>query len=77
LISSSSSPTRLQRWVVQATGDLGIWVRPAPANATAVIGALSFGAPLFDLTVEDLTKTDTVFQIGRNRRGSTSVRVSE
>jgi hypothetical protein len=51
--------------VTRATGDLDIWVRPSLANAARVMQALTrFGAPLFDLTEEDLTKPDTVFQIG-------------
>jgi len=50
---------------VRATGDLDVWVRPDPANAARVLEALrSFGAPLQDLTVDDLTRDGTVFQIG-------------
>jgi hypothetical protein len=49
----------------RATGDLDIWVRPSPDNAKRVIQALgTFGAPLFDLTTEDLTRPGVVFQIG-------------
>ena len=52
--------------IVRATGDLDIWVRPAPDNAARVLVALErFGAPLFDLTQDDLIKPDTVFQIGQ------------
>lgn len=51
--------------VPRATGDLDIWVRPEAANASRVLDALrAFGAPLFDLTAEDLAASDTVFQIG-------------
>ena len=51
--------------VPRATGDLDIWVRPTEPNARRVFRALeSFGAPLRDLTIDDLTKPDTVFQIG-------------
>ena len=51
--------------IPRATGDLDIWVKPTPANARRVMQALaSFGAPLGDLTLEDLTRPDTVFQIG-------------
>ncbi len=51
--------------VPRATGDLDIWVRPEAANASRVLEALrAFGAPLFDLTAEDLVGPDTVFQIG-------------
>lgn len=49
----------------RATGDLDIWVRPTGENADRVLAALrSFGAPLFDLTRDDLTRPDTVCQIG-------------
>jgi hypothetical protein len=51
--------------IPRATGDLDIWVRPDPDNALRVLDALrAFGAPLFDLTQEDLTGPDTVFEIG-------------
>lgn len=51
--------------VPRATGDIDIWVRPTEANAERVLQALAaFGAPLFDLSKGDLTKTDTVFQMG-------------
>jgi hypothetical protein len=51
--------------VPRATGDLDIWVRPSRDNASRVLTALGrFGAPLFDLTIDDLTRHDTVFQIG-------------
>ncbi|HQR46016.1 MAG TPA: hypothetical protein PLB02_01560 [Thermoanaerobaculia bacterium] len=49
----------------RATGDLGIWVRADSENAPRVLEALrQFGAPLFDLSVDDLSKPGTVFQIG-------------
>jgi len=45
--------------------DIDIWVEPSPGNADKVFRALaSFGAPLADLTVEDLTNVDLVYQIG-------------
>jgi hypothetical protein len=51
--------------IVRATGDLDIWVKPTQENAERVMRALmAFGAPLMDLTIDDLMKTDTVFQIG-------------
>jgi hypothetical protein len=51
--------------VPRATGDLDLWVRPSPPNAARVRDALvRFGAPLHDLTVEDLASRDMVFQIG-------------
>jgi hypothetical protein len=50
---------------VRATKDMDIWVRPEKANAQKVLSALSeFGAPLMDLTVDDLSRKDTIFQIG-------------
>lgn len=49
----------------RATGDLDIWVNPTRDNAARVLAALAaYGAPLADLTLDDLTKPDTVFQIG-------------
>ena len=49
----------------RATGDIDIWVRPTSDNAERVLRALkAYGAPLFDLTALDLTRPDTVFQIG-------------
>ncbi len=51
--------------VPRATGDLDIWVRPSPENAERVFTALkAFGAPLLDLTREDLSRPGIVFQIG-------------
>lgn len=51
--------------VPRATGDLDIWVHSTHDNATRVLAALTaFGAPLADLSLADLTRTDTVFQIG-------------
>lgn len=49
----------------RATGDIDIWIRPTRENAARVLEALrDFGAPLFDLGIDDLTAEDTVFQIG-------------
>ncbi|MFC1896880.1 nucleotidyl transferase AbiEii/AbiGii toxin family protein [Thermodesulfobacteriota bacterium] len=49
----------------RATMDIDIWVMPSPENADAVLRALSrFGAPLHNLTQEDLLKDGTIFQIG-------------
>jgi len=49
----------------RATGDIDIWVRPTRENASRVLQALrAFGAPLFDLSIEDLVDEQTVFQIG-------------
>ncbi len=50
---------------VRATKDLDLLIRPSPSNAGKVLNALRrFGAPLFDLTTEDLIVPGTVFQIG-------------
>ena len=49
----------------RATGDIDIWVRCTVENAEKVLQALKdFGAPLFGLTLEDLTVPGVVFQIG-------------
>jgi hypothetical protein len=49
----------------RATGDIDLWVRPTPENAYRVMTALTnFGAPLADLTRNDLAIPGTVFQIG-------------
>ena len=49
----------------RATMDIDIWVMPAPDNAGAVLRALSrFGAPLNNITREDLCQAGTIFQIG-------------
>ena len=50
---------------VRATKDLDLWVRPEEANAQKVLRALSdFGAPLTNLTADDLSRKETIFQIG-------------
>ncbi len=49
----------------RATMDIDIWVMPSPENAVAVLKALkSFGAPLHNLTLDDLQKPDIIFEIG-------------
>ena len=51
--------------LVRATKDLDVWVRPDPQNAARVLAALAdFGAPLQDLTVDDLSNPGLIFQIG-------------
>jgi hypothetical protein len=46
---------------VRATKDLDIWVRPGNDNAPRVFGALvAFGAPLHDLTADDLAVPDRI-----------------
>ena len=50
---------------VRATNDLDVWVRPEPGNAAKVIEALrNFGAPLHDLSEQDLSVPGIIFQIG-------------
>lgn len=50
---------------LRATMDIDIWIMPSPHNADAVFRALQrFGAPLHNLTREDLQTDGTVFQIG-------------
>ena len=49
----------------RATMDIDVWVMPTQENAAAVLRALRrFGAPLHGLTISDLQKDDTIFQIG-------------
>jgi len=49
----------------RTTMEIDIWVEPSSGNAEAVLRALArFGAPLFDLTIDDLKREGTVFQIG-------------
>ena len=50
---------------VRATKDMDVWVKPSRENAEQVLSALSdFGAPLRDLTIDDLSQTGTILQIG-------------
>src|SRR5580658_770155 len=52
----------------RATGDLDLWVRPTKENAERVLAALGvFGAPLFGLTVEELSEPGIVLQIANKR----------
>ena len=47
------------------TKDLDVWVRPNEGNAERVHRALiAFGAPVANLTVDDLSVKGTIFQIG-------------
>lgn len=49
----------------RATIDMDVWVLPSARNAAAVLRAIRrFGAPLHQLTREDLQRDGTVFQIG-------------
>jgi hypothetical protein len=50
---------------VRATKDLDVWVRPSLENAPKVLRALTaFGAPLQDLSEQDLAQPGLIFQIG-------------
>jgi hypothetical protein len=49
----------------RSTLDIDFWVLQSPQNADAVMRALHrFGAPLHNLTAEDLQRNGTIFQIG-------------
>jgi hypothetical protein len=49
----------------RATADLDVWIECSEANAARAYEALrALGAPLQHLTVEDLTTSGTVYQIG-------------
>lgn len=49
----------------RASKDLDVWVRATTENAERVYRALaSFGAPLHELSPEDLAAPGTIFQIG-------------
>lgn len=47
------------------TKDLDVWIDRSPENAECVLAALrDFGAPLRELSLEDLTTAGTFYQIG-------------
>lgn len=49
----------------RATGDLDVWIAHDAKNAGKVFSALArFGAPLDDVSVDDFTSDDLIFQIG-------------
>ena len=49
----------------RATGDIDFWIRATLENAERVWSALSvFGAPIFQISVGELSTPDVVFQIG-------------
>lgn len=49
----------------RATGDIDLWVRPDPANARRVFGALArFGAPVAGVAATDFESPGIVFQVG-------------
>ncbi|MFL5540032.1 MAG: nucleotidyltransferase [Longimicrobiaceae bacterium] len=49
----------------RATGDIDLWVRPTLENARRVRDALAkFGAPVDNLSVEELSRPDFFYQVG-------------
>jgi hypothetical protein len=49
----------------RATGDIDIWVRNNSDNAQKVMRALvRFGAPVSNLTEQDITSSDMILQLG-------------
>lgn len=49
----------------RSTMDIDIWVKPSEKNAEAVWRALvKFGAPLSQVSVEDFSSDDVIYQIG-------------
>lgn len=49
----------------RATGDIDLWVRRSKENAQRIMRALTaFGAPLSELSEEDLLTPEIVFQLG-------------
>jgi hypothetical protein len=49
----------------RATGDLDVWVDATATNARRTLAALrDFGAPLHELSVDDLSRSGIVYQIG-------------
>lgn len=47
------------------TKDLDIWIEGTPENAARALRALRrFGAPAADVTIEELTSPDLVYQVG-------------
>ncbi len=49
----------------RATGDLDLWINPAPENVAQVLRALErFGAPMENVKASDLQASDRVLQIG-------------
>ena len=51
--------------IPRATGDIDIWVNATPENSERIYRALgAFGAPLQELSQDDFTGAEMVFQIG-------------
>ncbi len=50
----------------RATGDIDLYVRPTPDNASKVVEALrAFGAPLSGISEKDFVELNVVYQVGR------------
>lgn len=59
--------------LARATGDIDLWVRASDDNALRVWRALlAFGAPLTNLTKDDLGKPGMIIQLGVDLAGSIS-----
>jgi hypothetical protein len=51
--------------VPRATGDIDLWVRTSPENASRIWNALAkFGAPVSNVSVHDLAAAGLIYQIG-------------
>ena len=49
----------------RGTKDIDIWIRPTPENAARVYRALiEFGAPMHEVSVQDLSTPGLIYQIG-------------
>ena len=49
----------------RSTMDIDLWIKPDQENAGLTLNSLEeFGAPIGDLTSDDLQKEDLIFQIG-------------
>lgn len=49
----------------RATGDMDLWVQCSPDNARRILRALAnFGAPMAQISADDFTRPEMVFQIG-------------
>ncbi len=51
--------------VPRATGDIDLWVRTSPENASRIWNALAkFSAPVSDVSTDDLATPGLIYQIG-------------
>jgi predicted nucleotidyltransferase len=56
--------------IPRATGDIDVFVRPSPENARKVWdGLVRFGAPLSNLSEQELSRPDLIFRMGREPNG--------